>query len=76
MDHQESGAHAMALSIKDLETEKLARTGETVTVATRRAIEDRLGRMAPHARKAALLLTEEPLLFKGNDFSKIDSPIA
>jgi antitoxin VapB len=50
----------MALSIKDPETEKLARTlaertGETITVATRRAIEDRLRRTGSQARKAALL---------------------
>lgn len=50
----------MALSIKDPETEKLARalaqrTGETITVATRRAIEDRLKRLGSHTRKTALL---------------------
>ncbi|WID99723.1 type II toxin-antitoxin system VapB family antitoxin (plasmid) [Bosea vestrisii] len=50
----------MALSIKDPKTEKLARalaerTGETITVATRRAIEERLKRMASQGRKAALL---------------------
>ena len=50
----------MALSIKDPETEKLARTlaartGETITVATRRAIEDRLKRLGSQARRAALL---------------------
>jgi antitoxin VapB len=50
----------MALSIKDPETERLARalaarTGETITVATRRAIEERLKRTASQARRAALL---------------------
>jgi antitoxin VapB len=50
----------MALSIKDPETERLARdlaarTGETITVATRRALEERLRRMGSNARKAALL---------------------
>ena len=50
----------MALSIKDPETEKLARalaarTGETITIATRRALEDRLKRMGSHAGKDALL---------------------
>ncbi|MBR0883230.1 antitoxin VapB [Bradyrhizobium diazoefficiens] len=50
----------MALSIKDPETEKLARTlaertGETITVATRRAIEDRLRRIGADATKAALI---------------------
>ena len=50
----------MALSIKDLETERLARnlaqvTGESITTATRRAIEERLRRVGGHSRKAALL---------------------
>lgn len=40
----------MALNIKDPETDRLARelsaaTGETITVATRRAIEERLSRV-------------------------------
>jgi antitoxin VapB len=50
----------MALSIKDPETERLARTlaertGETITIATRRALEERLRRIGSDARKAALL---------------------
>ncbi len=50
----------MALSIKDPETERLARklaqrTGETITVATRRALEERLRRVGTDTRKAALL---------------------
>jgi antitoxin VapB len=50
----------MALSIKDPETERLARrlaerTGETLTVATRRALEDRLRRLGDEQDKAALL---------------------
>jgi antitoxin VapB len=50
----------MALSIKDPETEKLARdlaarTGETITIATRRALEDRLKRIGSQGKKAALL---------------------
>jgi antitoxin VapB len=50
----------VALSIKDPEAERLARalaqqTGETITVATRRALEERLRRLASGARKAALL---------------------
>lgn len=50
----------MALSIKDPKTEQLARTlaertGETITIATRRALEERLRRMGSEARKAALL---------------------
>jgi antitoxin VapB len=50
----------MALSIKDPATERLARalaerTGETITIATRRALEERLRRMGSDTRKAALL---------------------
>ena len=50
----------MALSIKDLRTEQLARalaerTGESITTATRRALEERLRRVGSDARKAALL---------------------
>ena len=50
----------MALSIKDPKTERLARhlaqlTGENITTATRRAIEERLRRVGGHSRKAALL---------------------
>ena len=50
----------MALSIKDPETERLARdlarrTGETITVATRKALEERLRRVAGARRKVMLL---------------------
>ncbi|WP_333900064.1 type II toxin-antitoxin system VapB family antitoxin [Agrobacterium pusense] len=71
----------MALSIKDPETEKLARalaarTGETITIATRRALEDRLNRMGSQAKKSALLedmeamqrrLSVLPVLDDGSD---------
>lgn len=52
----------MPLSIKDPQTERLARTlaertGESITVATRRALEERLRRigLGSAARKVALL---------------------
>jgi antitoxin VapB len=50
----------MALSIKDAETERLARalaerTGESLTLATRRALEERLRRVSGGARRASLL---------------------
>ena len=50
----------MPLSIKDPETERLARelakrTGETLTVATRRALEERLSRIGGAPRRKALL---------------------
>lgn len=50
----------MALSIKDPETERLARTlarltSENITTATKRAIEERLRRVGGQSRRAALL---------------------
>jgi antitoxin VapB len=50
----------MALSIKDPETEQLARdlaklTGEDITTANKRAIEERLRRVGGHSRKATLM---------------------
>ena len=50
----------MALNIEDPETERLARTlakltGESITTATRRAIEERLRRLRGQDRRAALL---------------------
>ena len=50
----------MALSIKDPETEQLARelarlTGESIMTATKRAIEERLRRVGRHSRKTVLL---------------------
>jgi antitoxin VapB len=53
----------MALSIKDKETEALARrlaarTGESLTVATRRALEDRLRRLGDDDRRKADLLDD------------------
>ena len=50
----------MPLSIKDPETERLARllaeqTGESITEATRRALEDRLHRLGSQTRRSALL---------------------
>ena len=50
----------MALNILDPETEKLARllaerTGETIAAATKRALQERLGRVGSDAAKAAKL---------------------
>ncbi|KPH75560.1 MULTISPECIES: type II toxin-antitoxin system VapB family antitoxin [Bosea] len=50
----------MALSIKDAETERLARalahrTGESITTATKLALEERLRRIGGAPRKASLL---------------------
>lgn len=50
----------MALSIKDHDTEQLARTlaertGESITLATKRAVEERLRRLGSDLRKSALL---------------------
>ena len=50
----------MPLSIKDPETERLARdlahrTGETITMATKKALEDRLRRIGGTRQKTLLL---------------------
>jgi antitoxin VapB len=50
----------MALSIRDPETERLARalsqlTGENITTATKRAIEERLRRLGGQTRRTTLL---------------------
>lgn len=63
MDIQVDWNVPMAPSIKDPETERLARslaqrTGETITVATRHALEERMRRLGSETRKAALL--EDP----------------
>jgi antitoxin VapB len=68
----------MALSIKDPETERLARalaerTGESITVATRRALEERLRRVGSEARKAALLEDLEAIQRRWNALPVLDS---
>jgi antitoxin VapB len=54
------GTSDMPLSIKDPETERLARdlahrTGETITIATKRALEERLRRIGGTRQKTVLL---------------------
>jgi antitoxin VapB len=68
----------MALSIKDPETERLARalaerTGETITIATRRALEERLRRVGSDARKAALLEDLEAIQRRWNALPVLDN---
>jgi len=68
----------MVLSIKDPETERLARrlaerTGETITIATRRALEERLRRMGSQARKAALLEDLEAIQRRWNALPVLDN---
>jgi antitoxin VapB len=63
----------MALSIKDHETERLAKalaekTGETITMATRRALEDRLRRLANAGNRDVLL---EELAASRRRFAKL-----
>jgi antitoxin VapB len=71
----------MALNIKDAETDRLARelaalTGETITVAARRAIEERLARL--RARSAAQPAAEElrELVRRGRARAALDSRAA
>ena len=68
----------MALSIKDPETEQLARTlaartGESITTATRRALEERLRRTGSEARKAALLEDLEAIQRRWNALPVLDN---
>jgi antitoxin VapB len=67
----------MPLSIKDPETERLARklahqTGESITVATKRALEERLRRTGSDARKAALLEDMEAMQRRLNALPVLD----
>ena len=71
----------MALSIKDSETERLAkalaeRTGETITMATRRALEDRLRRLGSDMRKTALLEDLEAIQRRWNALPVLDNRTA
>jgi antitoxin VapB len=68
----------MALSIKDPETEQLARTlaartGESITTATRRALEERLRRTGSQARRAALLEDLEAIQRRWNALPVLDN---
>src|SRR5271165_1235191 len=76
IDKQEPG-NQMALSIKDPEAERLARalaqrTGETLTVATRRALEERLRRIGGAARRGALLEDLAAIRRRWSEMSVLD----
>lgn len=67
----------MALSIKDHDTEQLARTlaertGESITLATKRALEERLRRLGSDMRKAALLEDLEAIQRRWNALPVLD----
>ncbi|RAS13941.1 type II toxin-antitoxin system VapB family antitoxin [Ensifer adhaerens] len=71
----------MALSIKDHDTEQLARTlaertGESITLATKRALEERLRRLGSDMRKAALLEDLEAIQRRWNARPVLDSRTA
>lgn len=68
----------MALSIKDHDTEQLARTlaertGESITLATKRALEERLRRLGSDMRKAALLEDLEAIQKRWNARPALDN---
>lgn len=64
----------MALSIKDTETEQLARrTGESITLATKRELEERLRRIDTAAKRAALLEDLEAIQRRWNALPVLDS---
>jgi antitoxin VapB len=67
----------MALSIKDHDTEHLARTlaertGESITMATKRALEERLRRLGTDTRKTALLEDLEAIQRRWNALPVLD----
>ncbi|NVP57648.1 MULTISPECIES: type II toxin-antitoxin system VapB family antitoxin [Rhizobiaceae] len=71
----------MALSIKDHDTEQLARTlaertGESITLATKRALEERLRRLGSDMRKAALLEDLEAIQRRWNALPVLDNRTA
>ncbi|MBD9626423.1 type II toxin-antitoxin system VapB family antitoxin [Ensifer sp. ENS06] len=71
----------MALSIKDHDTEQLARTlsertGESITLATKRALEERLRRLGSDLRKAALLEDLEAIQRRWNARPVLDGRTA
>ncbi|MFK0278753.1 type II toxin-antitoxin system VapB family antitoxin [Ensifer sp. NPDC090286] len=71
----------MALSIKDHDTEQLARTlaertGESITLATKRALEERLRRLGSDMRKSALLEDLEAIQRRWNARPVLDSRTA
>ncbi len=71
----------MALSIKDHDTEQLARTlaertGESITLATKRAVEERLRRLGSDLRKSALLEDLEAIQRRWNARPVLDSRTA
>ncbi|MDH2355870.1 type II toxin-antitoxin system VapB family antitoxin [Bradyrhizobium sp. SSUT112] len=68
----------MALSIKDPETEQLARTlaqltGENITTATKRAIEERLRRLGSQSRKTALLEDMAEIRRRWSEMAVVDN---
>ena len=71
----------MALSIMDHDTEQLARTlaertGESITLATKRALEERLRRLGSDMRKAALLEDLEAIQRRWNALPVLDNRTA
>lgn len=71
----------MALSIKDHDNEHLARalaerTGESITMATKRALEERLRRLGSDLRKAALLEDLEAIQRRWNALPVLDNHMA
>ena len=67
----------MALNIKDPETDRLVRelaatTGESITTATRRAIEERLDRVRLRASAPALDQTLQALIDRGRRATILD----
>jgi antitoxin VapB len=68
----------MAISIKSMETERLAReiaakTGESLTTAIQKALAERLDRLNNHRRKQALTAQIDDILRRVDEMPTVDS---
>ncbi len=68
----------MAISIKSMEAERLAReiaakTGESLTTAIQRALAERLDRLNNHRRKQALTAQIDDILRRVDEMPTVDS---
>lgn len=71
----------MALNIKDPEADRLVRalaaaTGESITVAARRAFAERLDRVRAHDAAPDVLSELEAIISRGRDRTTLDAPSA
>lgn len=68
----------MAISIKSIETERLAReiaakTGESITAAVQRSLEERLDRLKNNRRSRSLPMQLDEILKRVDEMADLDS---